>query len=293
MFHVEQYYFNTQMLKRKERFPLEVLDHVHSKESFSVACVPGLDVLQTTPIPAEIAAYYPEDNYISHQNNKRSLTDRLYEIAKNYQLKKKAALLEQHCHGPKKFLDFGAGSGALVSYLKNRQWHALGVEPNKIARAVALENNCVLHPSLDSIPKQEFSVISLWHVLEHLPHYEQSLQKLLGALAPGGKLIIAVPNYNSWDAKHYGSYWAAYDAPRHLWHFSQGGIKKLADKNGLSLEETRPMLLDAFYVSLLSERYAQKRTPLFSAFFKGLYSNLSALRSKEYSSIIYVLKKPE
>ena len=281
------------MLENKDRFPLKVLDHVYSKEVFSLSYVPGLDVLQTTPVPAEIAVYYPEDNYISHQNNQRTLTDRLYSIAKNYQLKKKAVLLERHCNGSKKFLDFGAGSGALVSFLKNRQWHSLGVEPNPNARSIALENNCVLHPSLESIPKQEFSVISLWHVLEHLPNYEHTLKELLGALAPGGKLLIAVPNYNSWDAKHYGAFWAAYDVPRHLWHFSQKAIKQLAEKYGLSLEETKPMLLDAFYVSLLSERYAQKKTPLFSAFFKGFYANLSAIRTKEYSSIIYVLKKPE
>ena len=123
--------------------------------------------------------------------------------------------------------------------------------------------------------------------------YGHTLKELLGALAPGGKLLIAVPNYNSWDAKHYGAFWAAYDVPRHLWHFSQKAIKQLAEKHGLSLEETKPMLLDAFYVSLLSERYAQKKAPLFSAFFKGFYANLSAIRTKEYSSIIYVLKKPE
>ena len=281
------------MLKNNDRFPLEALDFVHSKAPFVLTPVSESGLLKTTPVPDHLGAYYPLDNYISHQNKKSGLADTLYGIAKKYQLKKKARLLERYCDGPKKFLDFGAGSGALVSYLKNRQWHALGVEPNSNARAVALENNCVLYPNLEAIPKQEFSVISLWHVLEHLPNYSKTLSALLSCLAPGGHLIIALPNYNSWDAKHYKSHWAAYDVPRHLWHFSQDALKEMATTHRLQLEEIRPMPLDAFYVSMLSEKYAQKRWPLLRAFFKGAYSNASALRSKEYSSLIYVLEKPE
>ena len=280
-------------INNSAHIPKTVSDFALSKESFSLAIEQEGALLRTQPQPKELAAYYSKESYISHQKKFSSFTDKLYGLAKKYQLKKKAQLLEKHLSGSKKILDFGAGTGALVSYLKNHKWHAIGVEPSEQARAIALENNCVLHPNLHSIPKQQFNVISLWHVLEHVPDYSETIDLLLGNLAPGGHLVLALPNFNSWDAKHYKQHWAAYDVPRHLWHFSQKAIAIIAQEKGLLLEKTYPMPLDAFYVSLISERFKKNPLALIAAFFKAAFSNLHAKATGEYTSLIYVLKKPE
>lgn len=272
---------------------LELIDHAHSKEPFVLRANKAGTLLKTVPTPKDLSGYYPEESYISHQKSFRSFSDKLYLLAQKRLLKKKEQLLSKYVQGAKKALDFGAGSGAFVSFLQQRNWHVLGVEPNPNARAVALDNNCVLHPSLAAIPKQQFQVITLWHVLEHVVDYKQTIDELLGVLAPGGHLILALPNFKSWDAQHYKSFWAAYDVPRHLWHFSEQAIKDLAADKQLELLKTHPMPLDAFYVSLVSERFKKNPMALPAAFLKGSFSNLKAMSNGAYSSLIYVLKKAE
>lgn len=278
--------------KNTLKFPLQVKDYAQSGTTFTLNFISEKAVLQTAPVPKDIAAYYSKENYISHAKTYKSFTEKLYGLAKKYQLKRKAQLLERHLKGSKKILDFGAGTGALVSYLKNKHWHALGVEPNQNARNFALENNCVLQPNLESIPRQQFNLISLWHVLEHTVDYQKTISNLLSYLLPGGAIVIAVPNFKSWDASHYQTHWAAFDVPRHLWHFSREAMAILAKEHGMVLEKIYPMPLDAFYVSLLSEQYKKKKMAFVRAFLKGLYSNISAIRTKEYSSLLYVLRKP-
>ncbi|MEJ6547583.1 MAG: class I SAM-dependent methyltransferase [Flavobacteriaceae bacterium] len=280
------------MNKKPVKFPNHIIDHAYSKESFSLLSEQEGDLLKTDPLPRNLATYYSENSYISHQKNFSSFTEKIYSVAKNYQLKKKTALLEKHLVGSKKVLDFGAGTGSLVSYLRNNKWHALGVEPSENARAIALENNCVLHSSLEDIPNQQFNVIMLWHVLEHLPDYSEKIDELMTFLNPGGHLVLALPNFKSWDARHYKMHWAAFDVPRHLWHFSKIAIQQLAKDKGLVLEKTYPMPLDAFYVSLVSEKFKGSSHAFLLGFFKGFYSNLNAWITGEYSSLIYVLKKP-
>lgn len=270
---------------------LEVKDHAYSQELFFLQANQEGALLHTTPLPSNLDSYYSVDSYISHQKNFNSFSDKLYKWAHKFQLKRKERLLLKHLNGPKKILDFGAGSGNFVTFLKQRQWHVLGVEPNPNARAVALENNCVLHPSLVAIPKQQFQLITLWHVLEHVEDYKQTVEELLAVLAPGGHLVLALPNFTSWDAQHYKSFWAAYDVPRHLWHFSPKAICNLAEEKNLQLVKTYPMPLDAFYVSLVSERFKKNPIALPVGFLKGAFSNFHALRSGNYSSMIYVLQK--
>lgn len=147
-----------------------------------------------------------------------------------------------------------------------------------------------VYQNLEDLPDKRFSVITLWHVLEHVPNLTEYIQMLKSRLKPNGTLIVAVPNFKSFDAKHYKQYWAAYDVPRHLWHFSKISIKLIFEPVGLEIVKVKPMYFDAFYVSLLSEKYKTGKQKLFRAFFIGLWSNIAAWSTKEYASHIYILK---
>ena len=150
-----------------------------------------------------------------------------------------------------------------------------------------------LLPDLDKLSSERFQAITLWHVLEHLPNLQGQISSLVQLLDDDGLLVIAVPNFKSWDARHYKSYWAAYDVPRHLWHFSKTAISKLFAPHGMEVVKIKPMWFDAFYVSLLSEKYKGNKFYWPFAFFVGLWSNVKAVFTKEHSSLIYILKKAE
>jgi 2-polyprenyl-3-methyl-5-hydroxy-6-metoxy-1,4-benzoquinol methylase len=169
-------------------------------------------------------------------------------------------------------------------------WQVYGVEPNENAREIATQKKLVLHQNIQDFKGQQFDVVTLWHVLEHLPDLDKTITDIQQLVKPNGLLIIAVPNYNSFDAKYYKGFWAAYDAPRHLWHFSQKAMRGLFSKN-MKLLKTKPMIFDSFYVSLLSEKYKFGNSFSLKGLWVGLMSNLSALKTKEYSSLIYCFKK--
>ena len=143
---------------------------------------------------------------------------------------------------------------------------------------------------LSGFPTASFDVITLWHVLEHLPNLEEDIKIFKKLLKPNGRIIVAVPNFKSYDARHFKKFWAAYDVPRHLWHFSKESIPKVFSRVQMSLESTHPMLMDAYYVSMLSNKYKTGSHKVFSSLCTGLLSNLKALKTGEYSSLIYVLK---
>ena len=192
----------------------------------------------------------------------------------------------------KKILDVGCGTGDFLKAAQNNGWVVIGIEPNQEARSIANSktNNAVF--DIDHLSKinDHFDVITLWHVLEHLPDLKTQIENLKRLLNPNGTLIIAVPNFKSYDAKFYKSNWAAYDVPRHLWHFSKKSISKLFQNNGLKVIKHKPMLFDSFYVSLLSEKYKSGKMNPFRALWVGLYSNILGFIKKEYSSHIYILK---
>jgi 2-polyprenyl-3-methyl-5-hydroxy-6-metoxy-1,4-benzoquinol methylase len=180
--------------------------------------------------------------------------------------------------------------------MKNHGWQTTGVEPSESAAAKSREKKIgVIHKSIYELGEQKFDVITLWHVLEHLHEPQQKLETLKNHLTENGTIIIAVPNRESYDAKHYKNHWAAFDVPRHLWHFSQQNMRSILNQTGLRLTNTLPMVLDSFYVSLLSESYRNpkrnKISNIIAAFFLGLSSNLKARKTKNYSSLIYIAKK--
>ena len=274
---------------------LSLKDHSVSGESFQLRYNEDLDMLETYPQPEKdrLSEYYKSEDYISHTDTKRNLLERVYHLVRRVSLKHKLKLINTFNSDEKTLLDIGCGTGDFLQVAQKHGWSVTGIEPDDSARQIANSktNNAVFNIShLDELGENRFDVITLWHVLEHLPKLERHIQLFKHLLKPNGTLIIAVPNYKSYDAQIYKSYWAAYDVPRHLWHFSKHSIQELFKKVGLELVKTLPMKFDAYYVCLLSEKYKSGRMNPFKAFWFGYLSNLKGRTSKEYSSHIYVLK---
>jgi ubiquinone/menaquinone biosynthesis C-methylase UbiE len=205
-------------------------------------------------------------------------------------LSKKLRLVTALNGGPGKLLDIGAGTGDFLVLSKKFQWDVQGVEPDVNAGSLSATKGVDLVRNIDELEGQLFDVVTLWHVLEHLPNLDNTLVKIEALIRPGGNLIIAAPNYNSFDAAYYKEYWAAYDTPRHLWHFSKESMSVLFSR-GMTLFKVKPLIFDSFYVSLLSEKYKSGSKFSMKAIFIGLWSNISAWRTKEFSSLVYCFKK--
>jgi 2-polyprenyl-3-methyl-5-hydroxy-6-metoxy-1,4-benzoquinol methylase len=270
---------------------IKTKDYFLTKEKFDLLFDAENEMLITSPVPNNLEKYYQSDDYISHTDQSESLTDKLYVFIKNYNLKRKVRLL--NCIFPEKgsLLDIGAGTGDFLVTAKENNWRVAGVEPNQKARRYAKTKGVNLAAALNLIPICSYDIITLWHVLEHMPNLNDQLAHITRLVKNGGYLILAVPNYKSYDAHYYKEHWAAYDVPRHLYHFTKPSIVKLLLPHGLELIDTKPMLFDSFYVSLLSEKYKTGKNRYLAAFFRGLVSNIKGWSSKEYSSHIYLLKK--
>lgn len=271
---------------------LTVKDHSVSKESFDLYRDAKLDLVYTHPQPAasDLSRYYESDDYISHTDGKRSLFEKMYQAVKNIALKNKVRLINKLQPSKGTLLDIGAGTGDFLLTAKQSGWQTIGVEPSEKAKSIAIKKGVNFLDNTDSIESHSLDVITMWHVLEHVPDVENQIRELKRLIKPTGTILIAVPNFNSYDAKHYGNFWAAYDVPRHLWHFSKTAIQILFEREGLQLQKALPMPFDAFYVSLLSEKYKTGKMNFIKAFFIGVTSNWKANNTKEYSSHIYVIK---
>jgi 2-polyprenyl-3-methyl-5-hydroxy-6-metoxy-1,4-benzoquinol methylase len=267
-------------------------DYFKSQEAFDLVLDSSREILITTPQPApeDLAGYYQSQAYISHSNTQKGIVPFLYRLAQKWSLKNKTNLINSLSNHKGTLLDIGAGTGNFCETSKQNSWDVYGVEPNKNAREIAAKKNIFLHQSIEDFKGQQFDVVTLWHVLEHLPDLENTITAIQKLLKPKGVLIVAVPNFNSFDAKHYKRFWAAYDVPRHLWHFSQNSMSQLFSEN-MKLLKTKPMIFDSFYVSLLSEKYKTGNSFAIKALWIGFLSNISALSTKEYSSLIYCFKK--
>ncbi len=274
----------------KNKAVLHCKDHLVSGEEFELHPHPKFDILETRPVPENLSFYYESEDYISHTDSSENLTDKIYRLVKNYMLQKKIGWIKEIKTGGS-ILDLGAGTGDFLLKAKKDGWKAAGVEPNGSARALAEKKGIQLKKDSSEFSSSEFDVISMWHVLEHVPDLDAQLTELDRLLKEDGILVIAVPNYKSHDARYYGKDWAAYDVPRHLWHFSQEGITALFAERGFSLQKIEPLKFDSFYVSLLSEQHRSGRKNLIKAFLEGLRSNWSARDTSEYSSLVYFFKR--
>jgi len=271
---------------------ITVKDHSVSGETFQLLLDQELQLLKTHPQPAlqDLARYYESDDYISHTDGHRSLFEKLYQAVKQKALRDKVKLIQGLWGAKGKLLDIGAGTGDFLVKAQENSWQVLGVEPSAKAKALAQSKHITFAESLEEIESHSMDVITMWHVLEHVPDLQKQIAELKRILKPDGVIVIAVPNYKSYDAQHYGIYWAAYDVPRHLWHFSITAIKKLFGAQQMDLVKVLPMKFDSFYVSLLSEKYKTGKMNFIGGFLTGLRSNLKAKKNLEYSSHIYVIK---
>ena len=278
-------------ISNKKHF-LTVKDYSVSKETFDLYYDETLDMLITHPQPSleNLGKYYESEDYISHTDNKRSLFEKIYHFIKSIALKNKLNLINSLQPNKGIILDIGAGTGEFLSVAKNDGWQIIGVEPSDKAKAIAKSKGVSFVEKTSELENHSFDVISMWHVLEHVPDLDKQIKELKRLLKPTGTLIIAVPNFKSFDAKHYGKFWAAYDVPIHFWHFSKTAIKLIFEKEEMKLEKVLPMKFDSFYVSLLSEKYKSGKMNFVKAFFIGLQSNWKAKNNFEYSSHIYILK---
>ncbi len=277
---------------------LEARDYTVSHELFEIWECTTCTLRFTQKVPHEqaIGAYYKSENYISHSNTKKGLVNGLYHWVRKRTLVKKRKLVQAFT-GLKKgsLLDIGSGTGAFLAEMQQNEWTVTGLEPDAGAREVAKKSYGLTldtSPALFSLPPQQFDAITLWHVLEHVHALSAYMTQLKKILKDKGKIFIAVPNYTSSDAVIYQQYWAAYDVPRHLYHFSPTAMQQLVEKQGMKIQAYKPMWYDSFYVALLSSKYKNKKMNLPAAFWNGLRSNMKAFRDvKKCSSVIYVISK--
>ncbi|PHR73235.1 MAG: methyltransferase [Lutibacter sp.] len=290
---------------------LKCIDYTVSEKEFSILIDEPSELLITSPRPKDesLGAYYKSENYISHTDSQQSLFDKIYQVVKRYSIGKKVKLVDGFFDSnsiQKTVLDIGCGTGDFLLACQKRDYNIFGVEPNEKAKLLAenklnkaeiksssktIFSSKSIFSSIEELDStQQFDCITLWHVLEHVPNLTAYISSLKKFLKPDGTLIIAVPNYKSFDAKYYGKFWAAFDLPRHLWHFSKKSISLLFEKENMKVTKTIPMKFDSFYVSLLSEKNRTKKSKPFKAFFIGFKSNIKAKRTKEYSSLIYIIQ---
>ncbi len=272
-----------------------VTDYFLTKEQFQIVKCEECGFLFTNPRPdhESISRYYQSDEYLSHSKSKKGLLSFIYDTVRNISLKKKYRLINQH-KSSGKLLDIGCGTGEFLHHMKGMGWGVIGIEPAEQPRKFAADNyKIVVHDEemIDKLPESNFDLITMWHVLEHVPDLNLRISQVKKLLAQDGLLLIALPNHRSWDAHHYGKYWAAWDVPRHFYHFNEQTFRLLAEKHHLEIISIRPMKFDAYYISLLSEKYKSNRTCLSAAFINGVRSNIAAKKNaNNYSSIIFLLK---
>ena len=273
-------------------------DHTVSQESFAIFHCNNCSLRFTQNIPGqhEIGKYYASEDYISHSDTQKGIVNSLYHIIRKKTLGGKLKLIRNETQKTKgKILDIGCGTGAFLSTMTQAGWECTGLEPDENARNKASELYNIQPRSSEEIyllPEKSFDAITMWHVLEHVHDLHQYVSQICNLLNPSGKLFIAVPNYTSYDAQHYGASWAAYDVPRHLYHFSPESMKTLMERHGLVIKNTQPMWYDSFYVSMLSEKYLNGKGYMLKAFFTGLISNLKTIgKENKCSSQIYIITK--
>ena len=282
---------------------LNCKDHYVSGEIFEIVECEKCKMRITKDFPAEneLGKYYETSDYISHSDTKKGIMNYTYHQVRQYMLRKKAAWIEQYA-GLKtgRMLDVGAGTGYFADAMQRRGWQVSVVEKNDSAREFAGRNfQLPVYDSIENFSRKNSSgaingldTITLWHVLEHLEHLNESMEQFYKLLKPGGTLIIAVPNCDSYDARKYGKFWAAYDVPRHIWHFRAEQMKILARKHGFSISGIKKMPFDAFYISMMSEKYAGKSLPFLRGILSGLGGYFSSLSDESSSSsLVYFLKK--
>lgn len=275
---------------------LNVEDYTVSHKEFTIQQCNSCYFLFTNPRPSEdeIGTFYQSEEYISHHDEGKTLMSKVYTSVRDYTIKQKVKLINELAGKPGSMLDIGCGTGNFLQACKESGWQISATEPDSGAREVASKRvGASISQSIYSpqFVGKKYDIITMWHVLEHVHLLNETVKWLQEHLNPGGKIIIAVPNPQSYDAQRYGRFWAAYDVPRHLYHFTKKTMKLLMEKHSLRIIDIKPMMFDSFYVSMLSTKYQNGSTQLFESFKTGLSSNLKGKNSENLntSSLIYII----
>lgn len=281
----------------------KVKDYTVSKNDYTIVQCKQCQFVYTNPRPTEAEAYkyYISEDYISHSNTRKDIISRIYARVRSYNIKFKEQTAFKAIGRKGKLLDYGCGTGEFLNYTKQQGWKSVGIEPGTDARAMAISNyglEVFEESAIDSLEEGTFDVITLWHVLEHVYPLHQRIKKFHKLLKPDGALIIAVPNRTTYEEKQFGEYWAAYDVPRHIYHFDKKTMYDVLDTNGFIIVNIKGMAFDAYYISLLSEKYKKSKIGIWGyirAFFTGLESNFWGgsldWKKRNHSSLIYIAKK--
>jgi len=248
------------------------------------------------PTMQEIGRYYDSSDYISHTDSSKGIFNKIYQFVRNISVAQKFNLIGSYTNLKSgHLLDYGCGTGAFIKFAKQKKWTVMGMEPDEAARAkasVAIGSSVLSPSALNELIPKTFDAITLWHVLEHVHALHETLDAFKSILKKNGILVIAVPNHTSWDAQHYQQFWAAYDVPRHLHHFTPQSMHQLLTEKGFFKIAMRPMWFDSFYVSMLSEKYKSGSINLFPAILNGIISNFLALfQPGKCSSQIYIYRQ--
>lgn len=279
----------------KSQIHLWLKDEFLTHEDFQIYECKSCGLLYTEPRPdkTEIGKYYQSETYYSHKENKKGFIPKIYETVKRVNLKRKYKLATKEM--PKgKVLDIGCGVGDFLQIMETQGWDTMGIEPSEEAKAIATKrlNNKVLNPEeIDQLKDQSFDLITMWHVLEHLDNLKEEIQHIERLLKSKGRLVLALPNFKSYDAQFYNTQWAAYDVPRHLNHFCKESIVKIFRNSELKLIDTDKLKWDAYYISYMSEMYKRHSMPLLRGAYRGWVSNRKAKKSQEWSSRVYIFEK--
>ena len=273
---------------------IQCKDNTGSTDNFNIDKCHTCNFAFTNPIPFQnnIGKYYESKDYISHSNTSKGLTNFLYQRIRNYTLNRKVALLQKLSDG-KNLLDIGSGTGEFLGRSQKAKFNVTGIEPSTTGRKQTKDNFDIAvndEHHLTDIESSKFDFITMWHVLEHVYDLNERVAELKRLIKQDGHIIIAVPNLTSFDATKYKEHWAAYDLPRHLYHFSPNDISSLMEKHKMKVTQILPMKFDSYYVSMLSEKYKTGSANLFSSFIAGLRSNINGISKQQCSSQIYVIK---
>ena len=274
---------------------LETRDYFFTKEKFELVQCTDCDFVFTNPVPApeQLSKYYDSPDYLSHTANNKSLSAFIYDSLRSINLKNKYDLVSSFKNSGK-VLDIGQGTGEFLNYLKKKHWEVTGIEPNESARKFAKQHykiDVFAEEKIETLPEKSFDLVTLWHVLEHVPDLHGRMNDILRLIKKDGILIIAVPNLNAPDFSFYKEKWAALDVPRHLYHFTEATMQTLLNQFGFEVLNTFPLKMDAYYVSLLSERYRKNKIPYLKAALNGYRSNRAARKSNNYSSMVFVAQQ--
>ena len=279
----------------KTQIHLWVKDEFLSKEDFQVYECHNCGLLFTEPRPTKdkIGEYYKSEEYYSHQENKKGFIPKIYESIKSINLKAKYKMATKGLENGK-VLDIGCGVGDFLHMMEVKGWETKGIEPSEEAKAIAkkrMKGELYSPEEINNLPTESFDLITMWHVLEHVDDIKSEVAQLQRLLKKGGRLVLALPNFKSYDAQYYKEKWAAYDVPRHLNHFCKNSIRNLFKNRQLKWIKTNKLRWDAYYISFMSEQYKRHSLPLIKGAIRGLISNINARKTGEWSSLVYIFEK--